>query len=401
MKTSPGFKVESARTSSGVNSQHGVSLPVSIQTHPILQLQRLYGNRWVQRFLAVEKQSDATETVTPEVEGALNRARGSGQSLEEGVQRQMESVFGTDFSHVRVHTNAEADALNRSVNALAFTIGSDVFFRNGMHCPSSTSGRELLAHELTHVVQQTGASVQTKLAVGPPDDEFEKEADRVAHAVVAAESASPVQRYRASGESTIQRQETSNPEDMEDQLRQQGLIQAKRAGTGVVQRVNIDAGINRMLIQRRGGATAGQLSVNTNVIGAGLTAGHAWLAYTPGGGTMTTYGTWGNRTPIGLYRDLELGYPPAASRTTDLDATDYSALASFAAANDDWGYINNCASFAARGWLAVTSESLSYTSLGIPNPSALGNGIVAANGGTAGVLPAAPAAPAPPSSSSL
>ena len=136
----------------------------------------------------------------------------------------------------------------------------------------------------------------------------------------------------------------------------------------------------------------GQLSVNSNVIGAGLTAGHAWLAYNPVGGTMTTYGTWGNKPHIGLNRDLELGSRAAASRTTDLDSGDYTSLTTFAAANDAWTLTNNCASFAARGWKSVTAESLSYTTWFIPNPSALGQGIVAANGGTTGVLPAAAAA---------
>jgi hypothetical protein len=97
--------------------------------------------------------------------------------------------------------------------------------------------------------------------------------------------------------------------------------------------------------------------------------------------------------PIGLHRDIELAYAPAATRTTDLDAGDYVNLTTYAAANNDWGYINNCASFAGRGWRTVTGEALSYTNfIGIPNPSSLGAGIVAANGGGPGVLVAGPAA---------
>jgi hypothetical protein len=153
-------------------------------------------------------------------------------------------------------------------------------------------------------------------------------------------------------------------------------------------------------VQRVGGAVVGRLCVRSNVISAGLTAGHAWLSYTPNGGSETTYGTWGNRRPIGLHRDLEVGFGFAASRCTDLDATDKGALDSFAAGNNAWSLLNNCASFAARGWQSVTMESLDYTSMGIPNPSALGAGISAANGGPIGVL--APAgAPAGAGSSSL
>jgi len=71
----------------------------------------------------------------------------------------MESAFGSDFSDVRIHTDIRADQLNRDVNAVAFTTGKDIFFRNGLYDPGSFTGRQLLAHELTHVVQQRGTPV--------------------------------------------------------------------------------------------------------------------------------------------------------------------------------------------------------------------------------------------------
>ena len=352
------------------------------------------GNR--ARLRRLSRQAGGRESLEPAAESAIREARGGGAALEPRVAREMSAAFNTDFRHVRVHANDRADALNRAVNALAFTTGSDIFFRNGMYSPSTRSGRELLAHELTHVVQQSGTGVSGNLTVGPAGDEYEREADRVASAVVAMEGASQAHVGSSANTPSVQRQETSNPDDAEEQLRQQGY-QAKSAGNVSIQRACPSYG--GMLIQRRGGTKVGELSVNTNVIAAGLTAGHAWLGYLPTSGKKTTYGTWGNKTPIGLHRDIELGYTPAATRSTDLDSGDYSALTSFATANDDWGYINNCASFAARGWKAVSGESLDYTSGGIPNPSALGSGIVKANGGATGVLPAAPPAKPPPSSS--
>ena len=72
----------------------------------------------------------------------------------------MEQAFNADFSGVKVHTGAESDTLNRSLSARAFTSGHDVFFRQGEYNPDSTAGQELLAHELTHVVQQRGTAVQ-------------------------------------------------------------------------------------------------------------------------------------------------------------------------------------------------------------------------------------------------
>jgi outer membrane protein OmpA-like peptidoglycan-associated protein len=95
----------------------------------------------------------------------------------------MESAFGVDFGSVRVHTGAQANMLNHQLSARAFTTGQDIFFRQGEYNPGSSGGQELLAHELTHVVQQNG-DIQAKLVVGAPDDAYEEEADRVARAVV-------------------------------------------------------------------------------------------------------------------------------------------------------------------------------------------------------------------------
>ena len=173
----------------------------------ILQLQRSRGNRYVQRELALARTEDVGGAeVTPDIESAIERERGGGQTFDHGVRSNMESAFGADFSGVRIHTGSRADQLNREVNAVAFTTGLDIFFRDGAYNPGSSAGNELLAHELTHVVQQNGSSVvsrrtsgieiqrmcaecaeeekkdriQTKLVVNQPNDQYEEEADRVA-----------------------------------------------------------------------------------------------------------------------------------------------------------------------------------------------------------------------------
>ncbi|MEH2241037.1 eCIS core domain-containing protein [Nostoc sp.] len=99
------------------------------------------------------------ETST-DLESTINRARGSGQPLEAGLQQSMGQAMGADFSRVRVHTDAQSDQLNQSIQAKAFTTGQDVFFRHGRYQPGSRGGQELIAHELTHVVQQNGGAVQ-------------------------------------------------------------------------------------------------------------------------------------------------------------------------------------------------------------------------------------------------
>jgi Domain of unknown function (DUF4157) len=97
---------------------------------------------------------------SPDLESAINQARGGGQSLDNGLQRSMGQAMGANFSGVRVHTDDRADQLNRSIQAKAFTTGQNVFFRQGAYQPGSRGGQELLAHELTHVVQQSGGAVQ-------------------------------------------------------------------------------------------------------------------------------------------------------------------------------------------------------------------------------------------------
>ncbi len=88
---------------------------------------------------------------------AIHRAKGGGRPLPEGLRGKMEQGFGADFSQVRVHADGEAQALNKNVGAKAFTTGSDIFFGKSGFNPASSSGQELLAHELTHVVQQGAA----------------------------------------------------------------------------------------------------------------------------------------------------------------------------------------------------------------------------------------------------
>ncbi|MBD2440970.1 DUF4157 domain-containing protein [Nostoc sp. FACHB-110] len=91
---------------------------------------------------------------SPDVESGIQSARGGGQPLADSIREPMEQAFGADFSGVRVHTDSQADQLNQSIQAKAFTTGQDVFFRQGAYEPGSRGGQELLAHELTHVVQQ-------------------------------------------------------------------------------------------------------------------------------------------------------------------------------------------------------------------------------------------------------
>src|SRR5262249_2485509 len=110
--------------------------------------------------------------------------RSPGQPLDPATRALMEPPFGRDFSQVRVHTDAKAAESARAVNALAYTVGLDVVFRDGQHALSTTVGKRLLAHELTHVVQQDSApKTEPNLVIGQANDVYEREADQVASQV--------------------------------------------------------------------------------------------------------------------------------------------------------------------------------------------------------------------------
>lgn len=139
--------------------------------------------------------------VHPELEAAILRARGGGRPLEAALQEQMGARLGHDFSDVRIDIGPEADHLNRRLSANAFTIGSHIFFRYDAYDPTSIRGRELIAHELVHVVQQRHGRVYGQasgMTVRPANDALEQEADVLARQVTAA-------RYDAGNQATDHR----------------------------------------------------------------------------------------------------------------------------------------------------------------------------------------------------
>ncbi|MCH2046899.1 MAG: DUF4157 domain-containing protein, partial [Saprospiraceae bacterium] len=91
----------------------------------------------------------------------INAKRGRGVTMDSSTKQFMESRFGSDFSDVRIHTGSEAIQMSKDIGAQAFTVGNDIFFNEGKYNTNSTSGKHLLAHELTHTIQQRG--VQRKM----------------------------------------------------------------------------------------------------------------------------------------------------------------------------------------------------------------------------------------------
>lgn len=123
-------------------------------------------------------ESQNTQAASPDIEAEIRQAQSSGQPISDNIRLPMEQAFGADFSRVKIHTDAQSDQLNHSIQARAFTTGKDVFFRQGEYNPGSQSGQELLAHELTHVVQQNAHTVQREKASiaisGEPDNTIQR-----------------------------------------------------------------------------------------------------------------------------------------------------------------------------------------------------------------------------------
>lgn len=110
--------------------------------------------------------SEGGTQVGATAEERVRSVQSGGQPLPESARSFFEPRFGRDFSDVRIHTGPRADEAASSINAEAFTVGSDIAFASGNYEPGTTAGKELLAHELTHVVQQGEAGRQVRRAVG-------------------------------------------------------------------------------------------------------------------------------------------------------------------------------------------------------------------------------------------
>ena len=140
---------------SPTNDASTASLTQSVQRQEMQEDEELQMKSLVQR-----RENIGGGEASTDLESSIQSARGSGQSLDANLQRSMGQAMGADFSGVKVHTDSQSDQLNKSIQAKAFTTGQDVFFRQGAYEPSSRGGQELIAHELTHVVQQNGGAVQ-------------------------------------------------------------------------------------------------------------------------------------------------------------------------------------------------------------------------------------------------
>ncbi len=130
-----------------VNKQAGNNIQSSGEDK--LQLKRISSN---------QKQSNAKKQVGDEFDQNLRQAEKGGTEINEKTRAEMESGFGRDFQNVRIHKDARANKMSQSIGAKAFTHGNHIYFNSGQYQPENQKGKKLLAHELTHTIQQKGAS---------------------------------------------------------------------------------------------------------------------------------------------------------------------------------------------------------------------------------------------------
>jgi Domain of unknown function (DUF4157) len=204
--------------------------PTTERSHPLVMLQRTMGNAAVNKMiarageeeeLAMKRDSDAGGggaevgleggPISESLSNQINSRRGGGTGLDSATLNRMEGAFGQSFADVRIHTGSEADSLNRSVSAKAFTTGSDIFLSQN----SSPSDSSLLAHELTHVVQQreqtSGSGPMTVTAAG---DQHERAADSAAAAVSSGAPAGIARLADGDASTAIEREAMPEEEEM-------------------------------------------------------------------------------------------------------------------------------------------------------------------------------------------
>jgi hypothetical protein len=116
----------------------------------------------VEEKIAVQTKADGKTSVASDaVSSKINDTKGNGSKLSKSVNHEMSSSIGADFSNVNIHTNGTAISMNKELHAQAFTHGNDIYFNEGKFNPSTREGKFLLAHELTHVVQQGAVGEMT------------------------------------------------------------------------------------------------------------------------------------------------------------------------------------------------------------------------------------------------
>jgi hypothetical protein len=211
--------------------------PDTMRQGDVINAQQQAGNQVVTRALDKkgrrESVTDEQGNLKTEISATIQGERGGGSPLPGDIAKEASKKFKRKFDDVRLHTDEKADQLSRKIQARAFTIGKDIFFKKGVFSPGTSQGRETLVHELTHVVQQSGSRSSTgQLKLGASDTAQEQEADRIGKqnsmpksAPVGTSLSSSVQKYGEDEEELLQGQEEE--EELQMQEEEEELLQGQ------------------------------------------------------------------------------------------------------------------------------------------------------------------------------
>ncbi len=214
-----------------VNPEQMREAPETLRHDDLLAAQQQLGNQVVQRALDESAQreppADGQGNLHPEVSDSIQQARSGGSQLPADVQAEMSRKFKRKFGKVRLHTDAQADKLSRRIRARAFTIGNDIFFKNGVYAPGTPAGRETLVHELTHVVQQSASNGGTngRLRLGGKATPQEHEAERISRDSAPVKGAASRGAVQTQGEEEELQMQAEEEEEIQMQAEEEEEIQ--------------------------------------------------------------------------------------------------------------------------------------------------------------------------------
>lgn len=180
-KTSKHKRQQQARNHSPGPARHTIGSGLQ---DDMLAMQSVLGNRTVSQLLesGASERPLSANGIPPIVNEVLKS--GSGQPIEPVVRAEMEMRFGHDFSRVRVHTDTKAAESAKMMSAKAYTVGQDIVFGSGRYEPTTTNGKQLVVHELAHIVQQqnglNGGYSQSRTQLQATATAHEREAQGVA-----------------------------------------------------------------------------------------------------------------------------------------------------------------------------------------------------------------------------
>ncbi|GLZ76506.1 hypothetical protein Afil01_13130 [Actinorhabdospora filicis] len=236
-----GARPKSDRVEAGAFEQApSLAKPDVLGAGGLLGLQRAAGNQAVTGLIE-EDRSPVHDVVNS----------GGGSALDTETRSDMEGRFGTSFSDVRVHTDGQAAASAKAVNAQAYTVGNNIVFQR--YEPGTEAGKHMLAHELTHVVQQRSGPVDGTptgggISVSNPSDRFEREAvanaDRLMSqpAPAAAGAVQRVEEGGSPGATTVQREEEAEEETAQTYVQREEEGEEETAQTFVQREGEEDEG---------------------------------------------------------------------------------------------------------------------------------------------------------------